>query len=210
MKPQWLNWRQRLRSHGGAGAAATRWQVQRLWQWLGQGRNLWRGWAWVLALGCVLLLLATGRPPAPSSNAPAQPVPDLALAQALPAPLTVAALTDAALQLQEFPWGAEARKPLQPKAGGPAGKGAEAPALRWGIAGSFVDADGQRRLLLQFENDKQPPQYLRPGASLPDGRQLWAIERFEALVSPAGQGQDQAQWQPWGQLASDALPPAGQ
>lgn len=172
--------------------------------WVGDARRLWRGWLAVALLGGVLLWwwAGSGAAPAaqgqPSAAEVAEPV-----ALALPGVLSAGALSSAAVQLQEFPWGPEAQRPVVAVAsGGASQKGPEAPP-RWQLQGVFLGDDGRRRVLLQFEGGKQPPQFLRSHQALPNGWILQEIERFDVLVfDPATQ---EAVWMPWGDVGKPAL-----
>lgn len=179
--------------------ANNRW-LDAVAQWVGDGRLLWRGWALVLALGLVLVWAlvqggaalsehGAGQPP---GGAPAR-AEGAAVLVVVPPVVSTTALTGAAVQLQDFPWGPEARKPVLLKPGA-TGKAAP-PALRWQAQGTFLGIDGKRRLLVRFEGDKQAHQFLGAGQVLPNGWVLHAVERFEVtVIDPATNEQTQLPW----------------
>lgn len=148
-------------------------------QWLGDGRRLWRLWAVVLVAGGAAIWGLIDVPDASMQDSsaagdPGAALPDVA-ALALPPVLSSSALTSGAVLLQAFPWGPEAKKPK-------VANGQQQAVLRWQVVGSFLGQDGKRRLMLRFEGDKEPPQYLGVGGDLPDGRRLRDLGRFEAQV----------------------------
>ena len=74
--------------------------------------------------------------------------------------------------------------------------------MRWQVQGTFLGADGQRRLLVRFEGNKQPDEFLGAKQVLPNGWVLQDVQRFEVWVrDPAA---DEAVWMPWGDLGKSA------
>lgn len=162
--------------------------------WVGDSRQLWRWWGWIVIAGFVLLWWGVqwDGPVADEAPSKAQRLEQVALI--VPKTLSTGELTSAAVQLQEFPWGPEAKKPVI--ASNQSGdKAAQDAPLRWQVQGTFLGDDGQRRLLVRFEGDKQSHQFLGVKQVLPNGWVLQEVDRFEVLVlDPA---MDEAVWMPW-------------
>lgn len=169
--------------------------------WVGDSRQLWRWWAGVALTGLVLLWWITQWGGSAAAKAPSQAEEGVEpVALVVPKGLSTGQLTSAAVRLQEFPWGPEAKKPVGPKASA-SGKAA-APPPRWQAQGTFLGDDGKRRLLVRFEGDKQPYQFLGVNQVLPNGWVLLAVDRFEVLVlDPTSEKEIQL---PWADLAKTA------
>ena len=170
--------------------------------WVGDSRHLWRWWAGVALTGLVLLWWITQWGGAAAAKAPSQAEEGVEpVALVVPKGLSTGQLTSAAVRLQEFPWGPEAKKPViaSNQSGNKATQ--DAP-LRWQVQGTFLGADGQRRLLVRFEGNKQPDEFLGAKQVLPNGWVLQDVQRFEVWVrDPAA---DEAVWMPWGDLGKSA------
>lgn len=169
--------------------------------WVGDSRQLWRWWGWAAMAGLVLLwwVAQWDGPAVVGVPSKAEGLEQVTLV--VPKALSTGELTSAAVRLQEFPWGPEAKKPVI--ATGKSGeKAAQDAPLRWQAQGTFLGGDGKRRLLVRFEGDKQPHQFLGAEQVLPNGWVLQDVERFEVLVlDPAT---EEAVWMPWVDLGKSA------